>query len=177
MSENPLPASLSFPLSPFLVLSSPSFEHSSLIAFLFPVSLLLTPSLSAVPDSYLPLTPLRIADLSLSRQSLATTHFSGAGFGPMAVNPNASYGLGGPGSLVGPSSLGGPGSTVGIPRPPSQRGDRRRHRSKSRERSSSRLSHAGSTHSLTGYDTDGWTDHDMDIYVARNPTRGGLVQL
>lgn len=106
MSENPLPASLSFPLSPFLVLSSPSFEHSSLIAFLFPVSLLLTPSLSAVPDSYLPLTPLRIADLSLSRQSLATTHFSGAGFGPMAVNPNASYGLGGPGSLVGPSSLG-----------------------------------------------------------------------
>lgn len=83
----------------------------------------------------------------------------------MAVNPNASYGLGGPGSMV------------GTPRAPSQRGDRRRHRSKSRERSSSRLSHAGSTHSLTGYDTDGWTDHDMDIYVARNPTRGGLVQL
>ncbi|XP_050725892.1 leucine-rich repeat and fibronectin type III domain-containing protein 1-like protein [Eriocheir sinensis] len=105
-------------------------------------------------------------DLSLSRQSLATTHFSGAGFGPMAVNPNAAYGLG------------GPGSTVGMPRAPSQRGgDRRRHRSKSRERSSSRLSHAGSQHSLTGYDTDGWTDHDMDIYVARNPTRGGLVQL
>lgn len=84
----------------------------------------------------------------------------------MAVNPNAAYGLG------------GPGSTVGMPRAPSQRGgDRRRHRSKSRERSSSRLSHAGSQHSLTGYDTDGWTDHDMDIYVARNPTRGGLVQL
>ncbi|XP_045137102.1 uncharacterized protein LOC123519677 [Portunus trituberculatus] len=105
-------------------------------------------------------------DLSLSRQSLATTHFSGSAFGPIAVNPNAT-----------PYVMGGPGSTVGMPRVTSQRGDRRRHRSKSRERSSSRLSHAGSTHSLTGYDTDGWTDHDMDIYVARNPTRGGLVQL
>lgn len=85
----------------------------------------------------------------------------------MAVNPNA-FGMSGPGSTMG----GG-----GLSRATSQRSDRRRQRSKSRERASSRLSHAGSTHSLTGYDTDGWTDHDMDIYVARNPTRGGLVQL
>ena len=64
-----------------------------------------------------------------------------------------------------------------ISRATSQRSERRRPRSKSRDRSGSRLSHAGSSHSLTGYDTDGWTDHDMDIYMARNPTRGGLVQL
>ncbi|XP_071537878.1 uncharacterized protein haf isoform X2 [Panulirus ornatus] len=104
-------------------------------------------------------------DLSMSRQSLATSQLSAAGFGPMAVNPNA-FGIVGPGSTVGRLS-----------RNMSQRSDRRRQRSKSRERAESRLSHAGSTHSLTGYDTDGWTDHDMDIYVARNPTRGGLVQL
>ena len=35
----------------------------------------------------------------------------------------------------------------------------------------------GSSHSLTGYDTDGWTDHDMEEYVAHNPTRSGLVHL
>ncbi|XP_042219293.1 leucine-rich repeat and fibronectin type-III domain-containing protein 3-like [Homarus americanus] len=125
-------------------------------------------------------------DLSMSRQSLAASQFSAAGFRPMAVNPNA-FGMGGPGSVMGgPGSvMGGPGSVMsgpgstmgGFSRATSQRSDRRRQRSKSRERASSRLSHAGSTHSLTGYDTDGWTDHDMDIYVARNPTRGGLVQL
>ncbi|KAK7050068.1 hypothetical protein SK128_028179, partial [Halocaridina rubra] len=99
-------------------------------------------------------------DLSMSRQSLAASQFSGADFSTgMAVNPNAF------------------GTSAGLSRMASQRSDRRRQRSKSRERTSSRLSHAGSSHSLTGYDTDGWTDHDMDIYVARNPTRGGLVQL
>lgn len=43
-----------------------------------------------------------------------------------------------------------------------------------------RYSHAGSTHTLNNYcDTsDNWTDHDMDIYMARNPTtRNGLVPL
>jgi len=43
-----------------------------------------------------------------------------------------------------------------------------------------RYSQAGSTHTLNNYcDTsDNWTDHDMDIYMARNPTtRNGLVPL
>ena len=77
------------------------------------------------------------------------------------------------------SHMGGftPGMRANLSRAPSQRSEKKRSRPKSRERSSSRLSHAGSSHSLTGYDTDGWTDHDMDIYMARNPTRGGLVQL
>lgn len=111
-----------------------------------------------------------MTDLSMSRQSLAASHLGG--FGPMAVNPNA-FGLAA-GVHHRP-----PSTATMLSRGTSQRSDRnRRHsRSKSRERASSRLSHAGSTHSLTGYDTDGWTDHDMDIYVARNPTRGGLVQL
>ncbi|GAB0098819.1 Leucine-rich repeat [Sergentomyia squamirostris] len=45
---------------------------------------------------------------------------------------------------------------------------------------SRRYSTAGSTHTLNNYcDTsDNWTDHDMDIYMARNPTtRNGLVPL
>ncbi|KAL7636493.1 UNVERIFIED_CONTAM: hypothetical protein RMT77_013268 [Armadillidium vulgare] len=99
-------------------------------------------------------SPLSLSrpDLRLSRQSLAHPQF-GAGY------PHFSNG-----------GL--------ISRATSQRSERRRSsRSKSRERTNSRLSHAGSSHSLTGYDTDGWTDHDMDIYMARNPTRGGLVQL
>lgn len=121
----------------------------------------------------------------MSRQSLAASQYAVGGYGPMAVNPNA-FGMGGPGSTMGSmrgpgstiGSMGGPGSTMGgLARVTSQRSDRRRQRSKSRERAESRLSHAGSSHSLTGYDTDGWTDHDMDIYVARNPTRNGLVQL
>ncbi|XP_069178132.1 leucine-rich repeat-containing protein let-4 isoform X1 [Procambarus clarkii] len=112
-----------------------------------------------------PVMGLSRQDLNMSRQSLVASQFSAGGFGPMAVNPNA-FGMGGPGSTMG-----------GLSRATSQRSDRRRQRSKSRERAGSRLSHAGSNHSLTGYDTDGWTDHDMDIYVARNPTRGGLVQL
>ncbi|XP_062547006.1 leucine-rich repeat and fibronectin type-III domain-containing protein 3 isoform X2 [Armigeres subalbatus] len=48
-------------------------------------------------------------------------------------------------------------------------------------RPSSRYSTAGSTHTLNNYcDTsDNWTDHDMDIYMARNPTarNGGMVPL
>ncbi|XP_053677019.1 leucine-rich repeat and fibronectin type-III domain-containing protein 3 [Anopheles nili] len=47
-------------------------------------------------------------------------------------------------------------------------------------RPGSRYSTAGSTHTLNNYcDTsDNWTDHDMDIYMARNPTaRNGMVPL
>ncbi|KAJ6646377.1 Carboxypeptidase N subunit 2 [Pseudolycoriella hygida] len=47
-------------------------------------------------------------------------------------------------------------------------------------RPGSRFSTSGSTHTLNNYcDTsDNWTDHDMDIYMARNPTtRNGLVPL
>lgn len=127
-------------------------------------------SYSALSAAHLRHTPafnpglgLSRQDLSLSRQSLAASQFSAGGFGTgMAVNPNA-FGMG--------------AASAGLSRAASQRSDRRRQRSKSRDRAGSRLSHAGSTHSLTGYDTDNWTDHDMDIYVARNPTRGGLVQL
>ncbi|XP_050338770.1 leucine-rich repeat and fibronectin type-III domain-containing protein 2 [Bactrocera neohumeralis] len=67
---------------------------------------------------------------------------------------------------------------------------RSRPRSRSREqlnsthihnhRPGSRYSQAGSTHTINNYcDTsDNWTDHDMDIYMARNPTtRNGLVPL
>lgn len=63
---------------------------------------------------------------------------------------------------------------------------RQRPRSRTRDHQSglqrpgSRYSTAGSTHTLNNYcDTsDNWTDHDMDIYMARNPTtRGGLVPL
>ncbi|XP_018796386.1 PREDICTED: leucine-rich repeat-containing protein let-4 isoform X3 [Bactrocera latifrons] len=43
-----------------------------------------------------------------------------------------------------------------------------------------RYSQAGSTHTINNYceTSDNWTDHDMDIYMARNPTtRNGLVPL
>jgi len=41
-----------------------------------------------------------------------------------------------------------------------------------------RLSQSESLNTLNGYETpDNWTDHDMDFYVARNPTRHDLVQL
>lgn len=60
-----------------------------------------------------------------------------------------------------------------------------RQRSRTREstqnRPPSRYSHSGSHHNLNNYcgDTsDNWTDHDMDIYMTRNPTaRNGLVPL
>ncbi|XP_067622534.1 uncharacterized protein haf isoform X2 [Eurosta solidaginis] len=67
---------------------------------------------------------------------------------------------------------------------------RSRPRSRSREqlnaahmynhRPGSRYSQSGSSHTINNYcDTsDNWTDHDMDIYMARNPTtRNGLVPL
>ncbi|KAJ8960950.1 hypothetical protein NQ318_020251, partial [Aromia moschata] len=60
---------------------------------------------------------------------------------------------------------------------------RSRPRSRSRDhphRPGSRYSVAGSTHTLNNYcdNSDNWTDHDMDIYMARNPTtRNGLVPL
>lgn len=62
----------------------------------------------------------------------------------------------------------------------------RRQRPRSRNRTleqhpprpGSRYSLADSTHTLNNYDENNWTDHDMDIYMARNPTtRGGLVPL
>lgn len=62
----------------------------------------------------------------------------------------------------------------------STRHTRPRSRSRDHHRPSSRYSNAGSTHTLNNYcdNSDNWTDHDMDIYMARNPTtRGGLVPL
>lgn len=58
----------------------------------------------------------------------------------------------------------------------------RRARPRSRSHHRSHYSTAGSIHTLSNYcaeNTDGnWTDHDMDIYMARNPTaHGGLVPL
>ncbi|XP_076642288.1 leucine-rich repeat and fibronectin type-III domain-containing protein hattifattener [Halictus rubicundus] len=45
-------------------------------------------------------------------------------------------------------------------------------------RPGSRYSIADSTHTLNNYEENNWTDHDMDIYMARNPTtRGGLMPL
>ena len=110
-----------------------------------------------------------ISDLRMSRQSLA-----GMGMPPgmMGMNLTGLNGVTGMNTLNNMSRL---PSTGHLSRAASTRS--RHARSKSRDRASSRLSHAGSSHSLTGYDTDGWTDHDMDIYMARNPTRGGLVHL
>ncbi|XP_072377033.1 uncharacterized protein haf isoform X1 [Diabrotica undecimpunctata] len=62
----------------------------------------------------------------------------------------------------------------------SSRRSRPRSRSREHQRPSSRYSNAGSTHTLNNYcdNSDNWTDHDMDIYMARNPTtRNGLVPL
>ncbi|XP_046465313.1 uncharacterized protein haf [Neodiprion pinetum] len=62
----------------------------------------------------------------------------------------------------------------------------RRQRPRSRNRTleqdpprpGSRYSLADSNHTLKNYEENNWTDHDMDIYMARNPTtRGGLVPL
>ncbi|XP_057327727.1 leucine-rich repeat and fibronectin type-III domain-containing protein 3 [Microplitis mediator] len=45
-------------------------------------------------------------------------------------------------------------------------------------RPGSRYSLADSTHTLNNYEESNWTDHDMDIYMSRNPTtRSGLVPL
>ncbi|XP_014259586.2 leucine-rich repeat and fibronectin type III domain-containing protein 1-like protein isoform X2 [Cimex lectularius] len=62
----------------------------------------------------------------------------------------------------------------------SQQQRRRSRNQREHTRPSSRYSTAGSTHTLNycGDTSDNWTDHDMDIYMARNPTaRGGLVPL
>ena len=67
--------------------------------------------------------------------------------------------------------------------PPQQQNNARRQRPRSRNnnlpRPGSRYSLADSTHTLNrDYEESNWTDHDMDIYMARNPTtRGGLVPL
>lgn len=62
----------------------------------------------------------------------------------------------------------------------------RRQRPRSRNRNlegglprpGSRYSLAESTHTLNNYEENNWTDHDMDIYMARNPTqRAGLVPI
>ncbi|CAK9816600.1 Leucine-rich repeats and immunoglobulin-like domains protein 2 [Anthophora quadrimaculata] len=45
-------------------------------------------------------------------------------------------------------------------------------------RPGSRYSIADSTHTINNYEENNWTDHDMDIYMARNPTtRTGLMPL
>ncbi|CAH1183723.1 unnamed protein product [Phaedon cochleariae] len=61
----------------------------------------------------------------------------------------------------------------------STRRSRPRSRSRDHNRPSSRYSTAGSTHTLNNYhdNSDNWTDHDMEIYMARNTTRNGLVPL
>ncbi|CAG9771708.1 unnamed protein product [Ceutorhynchus assimilis] len=63
----------------------------------------------------------------------------------------------------------------------STRRSRPRSRSRDHHRPSSRYSTAGSTHTLNNYcenSDNNWTDHDMEIYMARNPTtRNGLVPL
>ncbi|XP_022900951.2 uncharacterized protein [Onthophagus taurus] len=62
----------------------------------------------------------------------------------------------------------------------STRRSRPRSRSRDHHRPGSRYSIAGSTHTLNNYcdNSDNWTDHDMEIYMARNPTtRNGLVPL
>ncbi|GJQ84642.1 hypothetical protein Trydic_g12671 [Trypoxylus dichotomus] len=75
-----------------------------------------------------------------------------------------------------PSHHGGPTHSVTS----STRRSRPRSRSRDHHRPGSRYSLAGSTHTLNNYcdNSDNWTDHDMEIYMARNPTtRNGLVPL
>ncbi|XP_066597843.1 uncharacterized protein haf isoform X2 [Prorops nasuta] len=66
--------------------------------------------------------------------------------------------------------------------PPHASSRRQRPRSRNRTleqnppRPGSRYSLADSTHTLNNYEENNWTDHDMDIYMARNPTtRSGLM--
>ncbi|KAK2582516.1 hypothetical protein KPH14_004813 [Odynerus spinipes] len=68
--------------------------------------------------------------------------------------------------------------------PPHASSRRQRPRSRNRTleqnppRPGSRYSLADSTHTLNNYDENNWTDHDMDIYMTRNPTtRSGLVPI
>uniref|UniRef100_A0A1B0AGV9 LRRCT domain-containing protein n=1 Tax=Glossina pallidipes TaxID=7398 RepID=A0A1B0AGV9_GLOPL len=81
------------------------------------------------------------------------------------------------GSVHGPTSV---ASSSRRSRPRSRSRDQLNTAHLHSHRPGSRYSTAGSTHTLNNYcDTsDNWTDHDMDIYMARNPTtRNGLVPL
>ncbi|XP_011506539.1 PREDICTED: leucine-rich repeat and fibronectin type-III domain-containing protein 3 [Ceratosolen solmsi marchali] len=78
------------------------------------------------------------------------------------------------------------GFSSGVQLAPQAQSSARRQRPRSRNRGmepslprpGSRYSLAESTHTLNNYEEGNWTDHDMDIYMARNPTtRGGLVPL
>ncbi|XP_038107350.1 leucine-rich repeat and fibronectin type-III domain-containing protein 3 isoform X2 [Culex quinquefasciatus] len=126
------------------------------------------------PDVRLQLVP---TELRQSRQSLAAAS---------ERMSRASYA----GSIVHGGGGGGGGQAQSI----ASSTRRTRPRSRSRDqlngaghvhthqhRPSSRYSTAGSTHTLNNYcDTsDNWTDHDMDIYMARNATarNGGMVPL
>ncbi|XP_058815114.1 leucine-rich repeat and fibronectin type-III domain-containing protein 3 isoform X1 [Topomyia yanbarensis] len=125
---------------------------------------------SAFPSNLVNSRPEILTELRQSRQSLAAAS---------ERMSRASYA----GSIV----HGGPAHSIAS----STR--RTRPRSRSREqlngthihthqhRPGSRYSTAGSTHTLNNYcDTsDNWTDHDMDIYMTRNPTarNGGMVPL
>lgn len=115
-------------------------------------------------------------DLRQSRQSLAmqSERMSRASIAGITANAHM---------------MGAPHHMGGGPPPPSahsvssstRRSSRPRSRSRDHHhRPSSRYSTAGSTHTLNNYcdNSDNWTDHDMDIYMARNPTtRNGLVPL
>ncbi|CAD7079626.1 unnamed protein product [Hermetia illucens] len=81
------------------------------------------------------------------------------------------------GSVHGPQSI---ASSSRRSRPRSRSRDHLNSAHLHNHRPGSRYSTAGSTHTLNNYcDTsDNWTDHDMDIYMARNATtRNGLVPL
>ncbi|XP_072752260.1 uncharacterized protein Haf isoform X2 [Anoplolepis gracilipes] len=87
-------------------------------------------------------------------------------------------------SLAAPSDRISRSNFTGNHLPPHSSARRQRPRSRNRNlesnppRPGSRYSLADSTHTLNNYDENNWTDHDMDIYMARNPTtRGGLVPL
>nr|XP_045581403.1 uncharacterized protein LOC123745138 [Procambarus clarkii] len=133
--------------------------------------------------AFMPALHLTTQELSMSQGSLGSPQLGAGRLQSLPVSPSQVW-------------LGAPVTSTAarrFTRAKSSRSESRHQRSKSGERStsrhshagslrhshagSSRHSHAGSAHSLTGYDTDGCTDHDMDIYIARNPTRGGLVQL
>ncbi|XP_015036393.1 uncharacterized protein haf isoform X1 [Drosophila pseudoobscura] len=138
-------------------------------------------------------------ELRQSRQSLAAAseRMSRASYAGSIHGGNGGGGggggmqMGGPGGLP-VSSLMSMSGMVGGGGPASIASSARRSRPRSRSRDQlnathihnhrpgSRYSQSGSTHTLNNYcDTsDNWTDHDMDIYMARNPTtRNGLVPL
>ncbi|XP_050740773.1 leucine-rich repeat and fibronectin type-III domain-containing protein 2 isoform X3 [Drosophila biarmipes] len=133
-------------------------------------------------------------ELRQSRQSLAAAseRMSRASYAGSIHGGNGNGGGGGGGNGLPVSSLMAMGGMVGGGGPASIASSARRSRPRSRSREQlnathihnhrpgSRYSQAGSTHTLNNYcDTsDNWTDHDMDIYMARNPTtRNGLVPL